>query len=301
MPPFGPTLLTWFLPGAGHVALGAWRTALVGFLVVQGLYLAGALLSGGLAFDFLDLELRGRFALVLTPEVGNVGALLAHQMLVPLAAPPNVVPPVPPPSTVHLGSWLTAASGILNIVLMAHAHLAARVGASRRVDRLALELVSGWLVPGAGHVLQGRTRRALVVAVTVVALFALGTLWAQGTNLSREAHFYYWSGQALAGLPAFAAEFARGHPPIDALPQLVDVGIYYACLAGLLNGLIAIDLFAWGESQALGLDPVEDRRQLAHRRRSRKERAKAPDPGASAARKHLVAPAAPPSTAARDE
>ena len=69
-------LATWLVPGAGHFMLGDRRTALIGFLLIQGLYLAGVMLSDGMFLQVLPPEMRGRFAGALTPEAGNLGALL---------------------------------------------------------------------------------------------------------------------------------------------------------------------------------------------------------------------------------
>lgn len=313
-PPSVATILTWLLPGAGHAALGLWPIALLGFVLVEGLYLLGYLLSDGVVFEFLDPELRGRFALVLTPEFGNLGALLFHQLAVPLTLPAGLGPIAPPlpPNGVHLGAVLTACSGVLNMVLMCHAHLTALArkhgqsasrtaepdGASspqRAVDRTAVQVAAGWLIPGAGHWLQGRTRRAVLVAITLLGVFAIGTFLAEGTNLSREHHFYYWSGQALVGLPAFLAEALRGHPDLASVPSMLDAGLFFGALAGLLNGLVLIDVYAWGEAGALGRDPVEDRRAVAAHRRESKSTAKKRSGGARSdgngpASKHLVAP-----------
>ncbi|QDU83661.1 hypothetical protein Pla163_07600 [Planctomycetes bacterium Pla163] len=314
VPPSVATILTWLLPGAGHAVLGAWPIALLGFALVEGLYLLGYLVSDGVVFEFLDPELRGRFALVLAPEFGNLGALLLHQLAQPLTMPAGPVPIAPPlpPASVHLGAVLTATSGVLNMVLMCHAHLTALVrrharpeqGATdqkaaadtqRAVDRTAVQVAAGWMVPGAGHWLQGRKRRALLVAVALLGVFAIGTFLSQGTNLSREHHFYYWSGQALIGLPAFVAEALRGHPPLMSVPPMIDAGLFFATLAGLLNGLVLIDVYAWGESGALGRDPVADRRAMAAHRRESKSAAKRGSSGSRSgakapASKHLVAP-----------
>lgn len=305
-PTWAVTLLTWLVPGAGHLLLGATRVAVLGFVAVEGLYLLGFLLSGGLAFEFLDVDLRGRFALVLTPEIGNAGALVLHQMLHPLVAAQGYAPP-PPPSTVHLGAALTAVSGVLNFALMAHVHLASRVGAAgseprRRADRTGVQVAAGWAVPGLGHWLQGRRRRAAIVAGLGAVTFAIGCVLADGTNLSREHHFYYWSGQFLFGLPAIVVEFLRGHPPLTSVPPMLDAGLFFGSLAGLLNGLVLIDVFAWGESRAMGVDPVEDRRSMAQFRRASKKRGAAKRSGdgaggdgasSSAAAKHLVGVAPP--------
>ena len=69
-------LLTWFLPGAGHIYLGRFRTGLLAFLLIEGLYALGYFLSEGRAFEFLDPELRGVFATILAPEMGNLGAMI---------------------------------------------------------------------------------------------------------------------------------------------------------------------------------------------------------------------------------
>ena len=71
-------------------------------------------------------------------------------------------------------------------------------------------MAAGWAVPGLGHVLQGRRLRGTIVFVLLVGFFVLGTLMAEGTNLSRERPFYYWSGQLLIGLPALVAEGVFG-------------------------------------------------------------------------------------------
>ncbi|MEO0652719.1 MAG: DUF6677 family protein, partial [Planctomycetota bacterium] len=70
------TLLTWFLPGAGHLYLGRPVHAAVGFTVVFGLYGVGLLLADGMTFEFLDPELRSPLAVALSPELGNLGGLL---------------------------------------------------------------------------------------------------------------------------------------------------------------------------------------------------------------------------------
>jgi hypothetical protein len=285
-------LLGWFLPGAGHLYLGRVGLAAAGFAVVGGLYLLGLHLSGALTFEFLDPELRGRFAVLLTPEIGNLGGVLLQFQRNPLAGQPYQPAAYPP--GIFLGSWLTALSGIANIGLLVHAHFEARkpnvqgFGASSP----AVQVAAGWLVPGLGHVLQGRVKRGAVVALVLIGLFAAGCLLSEGTNLSRERHFYFWSGQFLMGLPAAVAEFASGRPVWDHEIPLLDYGLFYASLAGLLNLLVLIDVYGWQESKLLGLDPVEDRRaQKAGKSKDSSRTAKGSEPEAAATpakHKHLV-------------
>lgn len=244
-------LLSWVLPGAGHLYLGEVTLGLVCFALVQGLYLLGLRLSDGMGFEYLDAELRSLFAPALAPEVGNLGGFL-YQMQHYGFGPGF---PRPFPEWIRVGSALTAVSGLLNIVVIGHAHWRARSAArvERWTDRPETALLGTLLVPGLGHWLQGRRARAAVVFALLVGLFALGTWLAQGTNLSRERHFYYWSGQALLGGPALLAEALWGKSTVTSDIPYVDAGLVYGCIAGLLNSLALIDVYGFAESKLLGL------------------------------------------------
>jgi len=241
-------LLTWFVPGAGHLYLGKVRIAALAFVVIQGLYALGFFLSEGLFLNVLPPELRGRFAGVLAPEVGNLGALLLHLSKVGFLEVPRVWP-----EAMDLGVTLTAASGVLNLILVARANLDAR-GVAPRAGVLDPGAAAGlsWLLPGLGHVLQGRRARGVALFVMLVGLFLLGCMLADGANLDRERHFYYWAGQFLLGLPCIAAELVHGHARVAGEIPYVDAGIVLACVAGMLNVLVMLDAFGWSEQQLLG-------------------------------------------------
>jgi len=252
-------LLTWFVPGAGHLYLGRVKLAVLAFLVIEGLYALGFVLSEGLFLNVLPPELRGRFAGVLAPEVGNLGAQLFHLSRVGFLEQPRVWP-----AHMDLGVALTAASGVLNLVLISRANLDARVG-ERKVSVLdpGAAAALSWLIPGAGHSFQGRCRRAAAVFVMLVGLFLLGCMLAQGANLDRERHFYYWAGQFLLGLPAVLTEFAYGHPRVTGDVPYVDAGIVLGCVAGMLNVLVMLDAYGWSEQRLLGEAQQPDRPEAA--------------------------------------
>lgn len=246
------TFLTWFLPGAGDLYLGRTRQAFVAFVLIEGLYALGWMLSEGRVFQFLDPELQGVFATILTPEVGNLGAMIAQIKQVgfqPLELSPYS-------DTIALGAILTALSGIANVFWMAGVHLAARTPdkAPRAGVHPALLAAAAWAVPGLGHFLQGRRKRAAIVFVLLVGFFLWGTWLAGGSNLSRERHFYYWSGQYLVGLPAILAELAAGNLRVTGEIPRVDVGLLYACMPGLLNVLAILDVFGYAERRWLGIE-----------------------------------------------
>ena len=192
-------LLTWLVPGAGHFLLGHIRFAVAAFVVVQGLYVAGLALTGGAFLDLLAPEIRGPFAGALTPEAGNVGAFFLHVRQIDFSD----LAPAPFGPSLYLGLALTSTSGILNLILASRAHFDARAQAGSVIEGAAIHpataVLFGWLIPGAGHVSQGRIARGLFSFLLITGMFVLGCLLAEGTNLDRTRHFYYWAGQTLLG------------------------------------------------------------------------------------------------------
>ena len=247
-------LLTWFLPGAGHVYLGRIGLGALAFLVLEGLFALGWFLTEGRTFEYLDPELRGPFATLLTPEAGNLGAMLLYLKVSGFGT--GEAAPFPP--LMFLGSALCALSGLLNLLVASHAHLASRApqSSSPGVPHPVRFVAAAWLVPGLGHWLQGRRRRALLVAGLLLGLFFLGTWLAAASNLSRERHFYYWSGQVLLGGPALALEAVLGGTRVTSEIRWVDVGLLYACMAGLLNVLAILDVYGYAEKRWLGQEEL---------------------------------------------
>lgn len=251
-PPGDPNvaaILTWFLPGGGHLYLGRTLYGVLGFVVVWGLYWIGLQLSDGMGFEFLQKELRSPFAPALAPELGNLSGLLWQSRTYGFGPGfPRVFP-----ETIHLGVLCTACSGILNIFLMVKAHSDARGIEEAGLGQLPVSLTCfiGWLVPGGGHIVQGRRLRGVLIFVMLTGLLVLGTWLSEGTNLDRERHFYYWGGQLLGGLPAIGLEQLFGQPAVQHEIPYADAGLALASLAGLLNILAMLDVYGWGEARAI--------------------------------------------------
>jgi len=122
---------------------------------------------------------------------------------------------------------------------------AERPRAAAEPGRLALVCVLGWLISGAGHLVQGRRDKGLTFLVTLPLMFAFG-LWLQGRLFPFE-----WS-DPLVFLGAIA-DRGIGLPYVfawmaDAGAGLVTAASYeygntFLMTAGLLNFLVILDAF----------------------------------------------------------
>ena len=242
-------LLTWLLPGAGHVLMGRATFGVIAFALVEGLYLLGYRLTDGMLFEVLQPELRSTFAPALTPEAGNLGAILWHMQRDPFGSVPYF--PRPWPSTMVLGMTLTALSGIANLVLCVHAWSEGAFGRRQRQrgHSPALIVALTFLLPGLGHLVVGRRSRGVAVFLAIVGLLVVGTLLASGANLDRTMHFYYASGQFLAGGPALVLQVLFGGGRVRGELPYLDAGLVFGCTAGLLNVLAMLDAFTCAELQ----------------------------------------------------
>jgi hypothetical protein len=243
-------ILTWLLPGAGHLYIGKPLFGMLAFAVVEGIYFLGLQLSEGRLFEYLDPELQSPLAGALAPEAGNLGALIWHMRTYGFG--PGF--PRPWPEFVHLGTWLTAISGFMNACLMVRVHFEARASRPPPTPGLSpdVQVFAGWLVPGLGHVLQRRFARGIAVFTILVGMLVLGTVLAEGSNLDRERHFYYWAGQFLVGLPGMVLETFHGHARVSGEMPYVDAGLVMVCLSGLLNVLALLDVHGHAETRLLG-------------------------------------------------
>jgi hypothetical protein len=101
-----------------------------------------------------------------------------------------------------------------------------------------------WLLPGAGHVYLGRTRKGLVFLGAIGALFVLG-VWSDARlqlhlGLDDIMASIVSLSQLATGLPYLAARllgFETGRPT----SLTFEYGITYTASAGLLNVLVILD------------------------------------------------------------
>jgi hypothetical protein len=150
-----------------------------------------------------------------------------------------------------------------------------------------------WLVPGLGHVYQGRVGKGILYAVCILSLYLVGFVMGEGkivywrwvNPLNNPDKFpLYYLGQFFVGLPALPAliqaslksffgieNFLSGfmaEPPIrelnglhPRLGKLVEIASMYTAVAGLLNVLAIYDAYE-GPAYA-AIDREEDEAKAA--------------------------------------
>lgn len=106
-----------------------------------------------------------------------------------------------------------------------------------------LPLIAGWLVPGAGHALQGRWGRAALLFVSITSMFVLG-LMMQGKlyvpNAGDVLDMLGFAGDLGAGLLYVAGRaLDLGHGAVQV--ATADYGTKFTVVAGLLNVIAAVD------------------------------------------------------------
>src|SRR5580698_9766003 len=105
-----------------------------------------------------------------------------------------------------------------------------------------LPLIAGWLVPGAGHFLVGKWGRGALLAVSIIAMFALG-LAMDGkvyTGAQDILDLLGLVGDLGNGLMFFVSRaMGLGGDPV--MFTTADYGTKFIVVAGLLNVISAVD------------------------------------------------------------
>jgi TM2 domain-containing membrane protein YozV len=105
-----------------------------------------------------------------------------------------------------------------------------------------LPLIAGWLVPGAGHFLVGKWRRGVLLALSIVSMFALGLLM-QGKVYSSAHDILDILGLAgdLGNGLLYVVSRVLGLGADSVQVTTADYGTRFIVVAGLLNVIAAVD------------------------------------------------------------
>ena len=122
-----------------------------------------------------------------------------------------------------------------------------RVTAADRAQPTNPTLISiaAWILPGSGHLWQGRTQKGVVFLIAIPLMFAVG-LWLNGRLFPFELSQPLVALAAFAslgnGLPYFVAKFlGLGQGVVTAATY--EYGNTFLIVAGLLNMLVMLDAY----------------------------------------------------------
>jgi hypothetical protein len=103
----------------------------------------------------------------------------------------------------------------------------------------------GWLIPGAGHLIQKRWIRGILLMVSIVTMFLLG--------LAMQGHIYHPNGGDILDILGFVGDVGAGALYIIASAMgwgqgaiahaTADFGSKYLIVAGLLNFISVADAY----------------------------------------------------------
>ena len=103
----------------------------------------------------------------------------------------------------------------------------------------------GWLIPGAGHLIQRRWIRGLLLLISIGALFVLG--------LMMQGHIYKANGGDILDILGFIGDLGAGGMYIATLAMnagrgaiafaIADYGTKFMIVAGLLNFIAVADAY----------------------------------------------------------
>ncbi len=106
-------------------------------------------------------------------------------------------------------------------------------------------VLAAWLLPGAGHLLQGRRQKTLVFSVAILTMFVTG-LALEGSLLpftpSDPLVLLFATAMSGVGLPYGVAVLA-GVGAGDPTSVWFDYGVAFLVVAGLLNALVVLDAY----------------------------------------------------------
>lgn len=127
--------------------------------------------------------------------------------------------------------------------LVPHHEVKPLPGVEATPSQVTAGIALAWLVPGLGHWIVGRRRKALLFFGVISATFLAGVLLAQGRNLSYERDSVYFLAYMFnAGETAIGWLLARGLEFDHDIPH-IQVGFLYTAVACLLNIVVVIDFF----------------------------------------------------------
>ncbi|GJM21101.1 MAG: hypothetical protein DHS20C15_10160 [Planctomycetota bacterium] len=108
--------------------------------------------------------------------------------------------------------------------------------------RTGYHVLLAWVLPGLGHLAQGRRGKALYFGCLVLLMYALGILLGEGASVSATRYPYHFYGQSLAGLPVLIGNMLGSTPAGETILRL-ELGVLFSTVAGILNLVVMVDVY----------------------------------------------------------
>ena len=259
--PYSALWLGILLPGLGHAYAGDRRGAAASFVAVTAFFVVGCLLAEHRVFAFSS-SLFGTSPLAnlpihLLPEAGNFLETTIAWMMQPEVDAERARLLRLPVEGEHLGLTLTGLSGVLNCILAADAAwIVARANLENERGRSfpgrpGLSALLSFVLPGLGHVREGRREVGVLVAIGVLGLYALGLWFSDCRGADRAQLYWWWAAQSGVGGPTLLCTPLFGPLEIQGEAPTMDLGVTLLSIAGLLNVASMTDVYALGQRNAL--------------------------------------------------
>lgn len=136
-----------------------------------------------------------------------------------------------------------------NLISMAKVSSTAVVEEARTPASALAAVGLGWIIPGAGHFMIGKTVRGSLVLVCVLVMFLIG-LMMRGPLFTPQSGdaltmLIYWGGfiAHIASGALYFATVALGYSQPDVAGHVYDYGSKFLVGAGLLNILAMVDVW----------------------------------------------------------
>lgn len=111
------------------------------------------------------------------------------------------------------------------------------------VSKVWLATAITWLVPGAGHYLLGRRGKAILYFSLITFVYLVGLWLGEFRNVSLKNFELHFIAEAFYGGLTFPLLWLTQNLELDRFNPLLDVGVLFSAVAGLLNVCVMVDVY----------------------------------------------------------
>jgi hypothetical protein len=125
------------------------------------------------------------------------------------------------------------------------------------VGRVWAAALVTWLVPGAGHFLLGRRGKAVLYFTLITFVYVLGLMLGDFRNISLANFELHFIAEVFYGGLTLPLLFLTSNLQLDSFNPLLDVGVLFTSVAGLLNVCVMVDVYETAYPRPIPADGKE--------------------------------------------